>query len=256
MARASKSRPGKGAGAGGQGRRRGRGSGAETVYEALRSDILGLAMEPGTLLDETELAERFKLSRSPVREALIRLSGEGLVHTLRNRSSIVAPFDVAAIPSYLDANELMYRVTARLAALNRQASQLAAIQELFRDHAAATKRGDMEEMIRLNRDFHMAIAKASGNSFYVAWMRQILDQGQRILGLYLHDVWEKVDAALSSHWTQTHLAIVRAIEARDPDAAEEAARRDAETTSARMKERFASRPSGEISLEPRKRRER
>ena len=53
----------------------------------------------GQLLDETELAKRFQLSRSPVREALIRLAAEGLVQTLRNRSSIVAPFDVAAIPA-------------------------------------------------------------------------------------------------------------------------------------------------------------
>lgn len=256
MARASKSRPGKTSNAGTQGRKRARGSGAETVYEALRSDILGLKMEPGTLLDETELAQRFNLSRSPVREALIRLSGDGLVQTLRNRSSIVAPFDVAAIPSYLDAGELMYRVTARLAAQNRQASQLAAIQELFRDHAAATKRGDMEQMIRLNREFHLAIAKASGNSFYVAWMRQILDQGQRILGLYLHDVWDQSDSVLSNQWTRAHLAIVRAIEERDPDAAEEAARRDAETTSARMKERFASRPSSALALDPGTRRKR
>ena len=126
MVRTSGSRPGKAGGATRQRRKHARGSGAEFVYEALRSDILGLQMEPGNMLDETELAERFNLSRSPVREALIRLSGEGLVQTLRNRSTIVAPFDVAAIPSYLDASELVYRVTARLAAINRHASQLAA----------------------------------------------------------------------------------------------------------------------------------
>ena len=230
--------------------KRARGSGAETVYEELRRDILRLAMEPGTLLDETELAERFHLSRSPVREALIRLSGEGLVQTLRNRSSIVAPFDVAAIPSYIDATELMYRVTTRLAALNRQPAQLSAIQKIHEEHTAATKRGDTEKMIRLNRDFHLTIAKASGNSFYIAWMRQILDQGQRILGLYLHDALAQPDKFLSAHWTQTHLSIVGAIEERDPDAAEQAARRDAETISTRMKERFASRPSGDMSIEP------
>jgi DNA-binding FadR family transcriptional regulator len=108
-------------------RKRARGSGAVAVYDELRRDILELRMEPGTLLDETELAARFKLSRSPVREALIRLSAEGLVQTLRNRSSIVAPFDIVAIPSYLDALELFYRLTTRLAAKNRSAAQLAEI---------------------------------------------------------------------------------------------------------------------------------
>jgi DNA-binding GntR family transcriptional regulator len=210
----------------------------------LRRDILGLAMEPGTLLDETELAARFRLSRSPVREALIRLSAEGLVHTLRNRSSIVAPFDIAAIPSHLDSLELMYRLTTRLAAINRKPAQLASIQKLQKEHAAAVKRRDALNMIRLNHEFHEAIAAASHNPFYLNWTRQVLDQGQRILGLYLHDVGDQVASHVVSH----HLAMVRAIEAQDPDAAEKAARQDADIIADRMRDRFASRPSGQLSL--------
>lgn len=231
-------------------RKRARGSGAATVYEELRRDILGLKMEPGTLLDETELADRFNLSRSPVREALIRLSAEGMVQTLRNRSSIVAPFDVVAIPSYLDAVELLYRLTTRLAAQNRKPAQLAEIQAIQREHSAATKRGDLPNMIRLNRDFHLAIAKASGNSFYANWTQQVLDQGQRILGLYLHDVGHFEDA-MSSHWIQTHMSILRAIEEQDADAAEDAARRDAETIATQMRDKFGSRPSGALTLSQR-----
>jgi len=60
-------------------------------------------------------------------------------------------------------------------------------------------------------------------------MRQVMDQGQRILGLYLHDGWEDLDPSLGNHWTDTHADIVRAIRDRDPDVVEEAARRDAET---------------------------
>jgi DNA-binding GntR family transcriptional regulator len=254
MARARKPASTRGAAERAQGGKRRRGSGADTVYEELRRGILGLTMEPGTLLDETELAEQFGLSRSPVREALIRLSGDGLVQILRNRSSIVAPFDVATIPSYLDAQELLYRVTARLAARNRSAAQLAAIKALSREHTEAVERGDMPEMIRLNQEFHLAIAKASGNSFYQAWTRQVLDQGQRILGLYLQDVYQEPEHSLSSHWAETHGAIVLAIEARDEEAAEEAGRRDAETISGRMNQRFSARPSGEMALAPQKRR--
>lgn len=231
-------------------RKRARGSGAAAVYEELRRDILALEIEPGTLLDETELAQRFHVSRSPVREALIRLSAEGLVQTLRNRSSIVAPFDVFAIPSYLDAVEIMYRLTARLAAQNRRPAQLAEIQAIQREHTAATKRGDSPDMVRLNRDFHLAIARASGNSFYAGWTLQVLDQGQRILGLYLHDVGD-AEEALNDRWTQAHLAIVKGIEEQDLDAAEEAARRDAETIATRMQDKFASRPSGSLSLRAR-----
>ena len=228
-------------------RKRARGSGAVAVYDELRRDILELRMEPSTLLDETELAARFKLSRSPVREALIRLSAEGLVQTLRNRSSIVAPFDIVAIPSYLDALELLYRLTTRLAAQNRSAAQLVEIESIHREHTAATRRAEMTEMIRLNREFHLAIARASGNSFYVNWTRQLLDQGQRILGLYLHDVG-KPSHEMSVHWTQTHLAILKAIDAQDAEAAEVAAMRDAETIANQMREKFGARPSSGLAL--------
>jgi DNA-binding GntR family transcriptional regulator len=231
-------------------RKRTRGSGAATVYEQLRSDILSLRLEPGTLLDETELAARFRLSRSPVREALIRLAAEGLVQTLRNRSSVVAPFDLGTVPSYLDAIELMYRLTARLAALNRRAADLAAIQQLQKEHSAAVKRRDTLETIRLNYAFHEAIGKAGGNAFYLAWLRNLLDQGQRIIGLYLHDVGEHLD----SHENSEHGPIVRAIERQDADAAEEAARRDAAIISERLNERFRWRPSSKLALAPEGRR--
>jgi DNA-binding GntR family transcriptional regulator len=201
----------------------GRGFGASSVYEGLREDILSLRLQPGTLLDETELAGRFKVSRSPVREALIRLSGEGLVQTLRNRSSIVAPFDVALIQSHLNAMVLMYCLTARLAAANRTAAQLEELRAMVRSHRAEMQKGDRSKLVANNRDFHVAIAVAGGNPFFVSWMTTVLDQGQRLMGLYLEDVGGKrPDAMLDEH-----VAIVEAIAAANPDAAEKAARDDA-----------------------------
>jgi DNA-binding GntR family transcriptional regulator len=230
------------------GRKPVRGSGADTVYEALRAEILTLKMEPGTLLDETDLAERFGLSRSPIREALIRLAAEGLVKTLRNRSSIVAPFDMITIPSFLDASELLYRLTARLAALHRTQAQLGRIKEIHEQHSQATRERDMALMIRLNREFHLEIANASGNAFYASWMKQLLDQGQRILGSYLLDVSQSGTHDLESHWSNAHLAIFTAIEARDADSAEAAGMRDFETIASRMQERLTERPSKRLAL--------
>ncbi len=72
-----------------------RGRGVQTVYEALRRAIVDLRLEPGSPLDEVTLAERFDMSRTPVREALVRLAAEGLVTQLPNRNTIVAPIDFA-----------------------------------------------------------------------------------------------------------------------------------------------------------------
>src|ERR1700751_459315 len=101
--------------------RRTRGTGAGYVYDSLKAQILDLELKPGTLLDETVVSRQFGVSRSPVREALNRLSSEGLVQNLRNRTSIVAPFDVEALPAYFDAMQLLYRLSARLAAGNASA---------------------------------------------------------------------------------------------------------------------------------------
>ena len=224
--------------------KRGRGFGAAFVYEGLRGDILSLRLEPGTLLDETELASRFKVSRSPVREALIRLAGEGLVQTLRNRSSIVAPFDVTTIHSHLNAMHLMYCLTARLAATNRTSAQVDALRGMLEAHRAAMSRDDSATLIANNRDFHVAIAEAGGNSFFSAWTSSVLDQGQRLMGLYLRNAEVRRSDAL----LDDHVAIVDAIAAGDPDAAEQAARADAELLISQLRQYLFRDPLRDFNL--------
>jgi len=203
--------------------KRGRGFGAAFVYGSLRDDILSLRLQPGTLLDETELAARFGVSRSPVREALIRLAGDGLVQTLRNRSSIVAPFDVSTVQSHLNAMLLMYCTTARLAALHRTPAQLESLQGMLEAHRAQMKTADMNTIVSNNRAFHVAIAEAGGNAFFTAWTASVLDQGQRLMGMYVQDTGQTRSGADLN----AHAAIVDAIAGGDPEAAERAARADA-----------------------------
>ena len=64
-----------------------RGSGAQFVYSILRDEILDLTLLPGSPIDEIRLSERLSMSRTPIREALVRLASEGLVTTLPNRLS-------------------------------------------------------------------------------------------------------------------------------------------------------------------------
>jgi DNA-binding GntR family transcriptional regulator len=114
--------------------KRTRGTGASYVYESLNALILDLELKQGTLLDETLVSRQLSVSRSPVREALIRLSAEGLVQTLGNRTSIVAPFDIGALPAYFDAMPLLYRVSTRLAAINATPAQIERLRQILRQH--------------------------------------------------------------------------------------------------------------------------
>ena len=226
--------------------RRPRGTGAAFVYESLKAQILDLELAPGTLLDETDLSHQFSVSRSPVREALIRLSAESLVTTLRNRTSIVAPFDVAILPSYFDAVLLLYRLSSRLAASHCDPEKLEKLKAIHAAHEDVLETGDMNAMVRHNREFHLTIADMSGNVFIANWMQGLLDQGQRILRLYAYNLGDK----LSSDVLEPHRKMIKAIELSDADLAEEAGRDDANTLIEEFRRNLTYQPTALISLQP------
>ena len=193
-----------------------RGSGAQKVYDSLRKSILELELEPGSPLDEMSLSEQFDMSRTPIREALVRLAAEGLVTSLPNRNTIVATIDFVRLPVYFEALSLMYRVTTRLAAENHRPEQLIPVRAWQAAFAEAVDRQDALSMIASNRDFHVAIAEAGGNPYFTQLFTRLLDEGRRILRLY----YQSFDDRLPRQYVEEHELMVRAIEARDAERAD------------------------------------
>jgi DNA-binding GntR family transcriptional regulator len=200
--------------------RRSKGAGWKSVYDTLRTEILALTLQPGQLLDETSLAERFDLSRSPVREALIRLAAEELVVTLPNRSTIVAPVDLASFPKYVDALDIAQRVTARLAAELRTDTDLETMASRQRRFEQAVKSGDHLAMSETNKDFHMAIAQAARNPYFAAFYEKLLDQGRRMLHLHFEFLERTHEGYLL---TDEHHEMLAAIKAKDVERADKLA---------------------------------
>ena len=132
--------------------KRKRGQGVGTVYDILKHEILDLTMQPGSPIDEVKLTERFSMSRTPIREALVKLASEGLVVTLPNRSTVVAPIDFQNLAHFFDALTLMYRVTTRLAATNRTDNELLRIRELQKSYEDAVSEKNVPAMIEVNRE--------------------------------------------------------------------------------------------------------
>ena len=188
-----------------------RGLGAQTVYEKLRQGIIDLTLAPGSPLDEVSLSEQFQMSRTPIREALVRLSGDGLVTALPNRNTIVTPIDFVRLPVYFEALSLMYRVTTRSAAQHRRPEHMEPIRRYQQAFATAVERRDAISMIASNRDFHVAIAEAGGNFYFTSLFTRLLDEGRRILRLY----YSTFDDRLPRQYVDEHEAIVAAIEAGD-----------------------------------------
>lgn len=192
-----------------------RGSGAQSVYTSLRRDILDLSLSPGSPLDEAGLSERFAMSRTPIREALMRLAADGLATTLPNRSTIVAPIDFTLLPAYFEALTLLYRVTTRAAA-RRTSGALETVRRHQADFASAVEARDVLAMIEANRDFHVAIAELGANPYFTALFTRLLDEGRRILRLY----YASFDDRLPRRYVDEHEAMIAAIEAGDADAAD------------------------------------
>lgn len=189
-----------------------RGGGARLVYDTLRDEILDLVLQPGTPVDESGLAERFAMSRTPVREALVRLAGEGLVTMLPNRSTVVSQIDFPNLYAFFDALTLMYRVTTRLAAEFHTDQDLQAIRAHQARFAKAVMAGDTAAMVTRNRDFHAAIAEAGRNPYYTPLFIRLLDEGRRILRLYYYPTFAPQDP---HPYITEHEAIIAAVAARD-----------------------------------------
>lgn len=185
----------------------------QTVYEELRQSIVDLTLQPGSPLDEVGLSAKFSMSRTPIREALVRLAAEGLVTTLPNRNTVVAPIDFERLPVYFEALSLMYRVTTRGAASGRTAGQLAAIRRHQELYMRSVQQQDVLAMIAHNRDFHVAIAEAAGNRYFTDLFTRLLDEGRRILRLY----YSSFDDKLPRQYANEHEEIIAAIDAGDAE---------------------------------------
>lgn len=192
--------------------KRAKGTGVKLAYETLRDEILSLVLAPGALLDETSLAERFAMSRSPVREALIRLAGDDLVVTLSNRSTVVAPIDIQSFPKYVEALDIAQRMNTRLAAELRSEGDLLAIARRQKDFVAVVRMGDHLAMSEANKRFHMAIAMAGRNPYLAAFYERLLDQGRRMLHLHFSFLEQGQGGFLL---TDEHDEMLEAIRVRD-----------------------------------------
>lgn len=198
----------------------GRRHGGRYVYEELRKQILTLKLKPGVQLDEISLAAQFGLSRSPVRDAIARLSSEGLVTILPNRTTLVTPFEIEEFPKYISALDLIQRAVTRLAATQRTDADLAKIRKADDVYMEAVAGGDFQAMSETNKALHMVIAHAANNPYFVGYYERLLGEGQRLLHLHFDFT---VSSPTAAKLGRDHDELIDAIARRDAEAAERAA---------------------------------
>lgn len=210
-----------------------RGDAATHIYENLRSDILMMRLVPGSAIDEAAIVREFQVSRTPVREAIVRLAADGLVVLLPNKGSQVAPLDLSKVRNYLEAMDVIQPAVTALAARRRLPADLEAIKAACRAFDEANSTDDNEAQVLRNRDFHLAIARACGNDLLVASYQRLLDEGLRISPLSLSTRFNpstQDEKSFNAEISRQHWAMVEAIETHDAATAAKLADQHTEVT--------------------------
>lgn len=140
---------------------------SDRLHALIERDIFSFRLKPGERLRECSLAANYGTSRTPVREALRRLSSDGLVQLTRNKSAIVTKFGVREIVEQLEVLAELEGACGRLAALSCTAQDLDAIVAAQESCYRCAERGDVQGYCEADAAFHASIYAASRNSCLV-----------------------------------------------------------------------------------------
>jgi DNA-binding GntR family transcriptional regulator len=187
----------------------------DSIYQAIRRAILTCELEPGQELREQILAERYRVSRSPVRDALLRLEHESLVTVLPRQGYLVNAISIPDVEAMFDLRLLTIGACAARAARCDNIG----VQALERFRSADI--GDDEDaFLEYNRAFHFGITAICGNPRLAAVENDLGQQFSRLIRISLrHTHNSSVSQAISEH-----NAIIDAIQAHDAETASRLAR--------------------------------
>jgi DNA-binding GntR family transcriptional regulator len=188
---------------------------ADEVYRQLREDILSGRLRPRDHLVEVDLAERLRVSRTPVRESLQRLAADGLIVSHRRRW-VVYEHTLAEIADIYEVRMALEGYAARLACQRASEEQVQALRAFFEGRQRASLR--YAAFADFNSQFHQMITQAANNPYF-----QRLADANRFY-TFNHQVAQRYDDVDVAESDAQHQQIVQAIVERDPDAAERVAR--------------------------------
>jgi DNA-binding GntR family transcriptional regulator len=170
----------------------------DRVTHVLREAILEGVLTPSTWLREAELAKELSVSRTPVREALGRLSVEGLVTITAHQGAMVAPMTIEDVLKVYVVRESLEGLAARLAAKHRSQQDLDALEGLVTEMRRATDEREYPELITLNLVFHRVIREASGNEYVDRFLTQV-EHAIRRFGRTTLEVAGRAQEAVEEH---------------------------------------------------------
>lgn len=190
---------------------------SQRVYDQIRESIISLEWKPGTRLSEKDVAAEIGVSKTPVREAFIRLSDEGLIEIRPKSGSYVSEISFEKVYESLMLRRAIELAVVTEAANRRTTMDLVNLQQLIERQMEAAEAGDGVAFFELDRDFHQALAHIAAMPSAIRLIHMVRGAVSRVQRLRISRGENRHDQVI-----EAHQSIVAAIENRDAVAASNA----------------------------------
>ena len=186
---------------------------ASRIYSELRAELVSLQRRPGEPVSEAEIARSYGVSRTPVREAILKLSDEGLLEIFPQSGIFVSRIPLAALPEAIIVRRALEATTAQLAAERATASQILTLHSILQRQREANAAKQSDAFHQADEAFHAAIAEIAGYPGIWTLIQQVKVHVDRYRRLTLPQEG-RIGRVIVEHE-----AVLGAIEAHDPAAA-------------------------------------
>jgi len=185
----------------------------EKVMTRLRTMLITGALPPGSRIDQADLVRRFDVSIVPIREALARMASAGLVEIVPHRGVFVVNVSAEELVDLYAVREMLEEQAASIAVDRMTEADIGALERVATAMERAARKGDLDEFLKLNREFHFTVYRASKRRHMLKVIEQLWDLSARYAHMQLHAVPDRAMESMS----EVH-AIVTACRRRDRDA--------------------------------------
>lgn len=167
---------------------------SKVIYHNLREEIINLYLEPGTSISEKELSEKYNVSRTPVREALVRLAQEGLVQIYPQKGTVVSLIDLSAVEEERFLREHLERAVVKEACMEFPKENILALEMNLKFQKMYIENKDYKKLFNTDEEFHKIIFEGCSKKRIWSSINDGSTEFQRIrvLRLTVNSSWDNI----------------------------------------------------------------